>query len=225
MVADVHVTGQQGGVGDGNAMSDAAVVSDMATHHQETFVADFREGPRPGAAVNGDVLPDHRARTNPYARLGRGIEMQILRIVADDRKRMHDDALSKDDAAFDDRMRVYDAAGAQLRTLVHEGRRMNSHECRHLASIAGRLQVAVSGCSRFSRRSRCSGCSRCSHGVLAFRARRPEPLRPRTPGTSRTVRLSRRQQVMRLRVSRGGAWRNAVAPFWHGRTDNRERKG
>jgi AcrR family transcriptional regulator len=75
--------------------------------------------------------------------------MQILRLVSDDGEGMHHDAIAEDRAALDAGVGVHDAPVAKLYALLHEGRRMNVHEWRHLASITGRLQV---GAGRVKRR-------------------------------------------------------------------------
>jgi hypothetical protein len=105
-------------------------------------------------------------------------------------------------------MRVYDAAGAQLRAPVHEGRRMNSHECRHLASIAGSLQVAMAWMHDPS-------CDRST----------PSPGRGARQRKTVTAAARHASYGYEKNGSPALRWRDRrLASFWHG-PEKRERKG
>ena len=69
--------------------------------------------------------------------------MQVLGFVADHGERVHNHTVTQDGAAFDARVGVDDAARTELHAFLHDSCRMNRHEWRDLASIAGRLQVGA----------------------------------------------------------------------------------
>jgi len=73
------------------------------------------------------MFAEHCPLADSHAGVNRTIEVQILRIVADDRKRMHHDASTENASPPDDGIAVDDTALAELCALFDKRRRMNTH--------------------------------------------------------------------------------------------------
>lgn len=64
------------------------------------------------------MLANSGARTDAHRRIGRDIEAEVLRVTADDRERVHHDAIPEYAVAADNRIRVNDAARPKLRAAL-----------------------------------------------------------------------------------------------------------
>src|SRR5438067_1885871 len=74
----------QGAVGEDAAVGDRAVVGDVTAGHEVVAAADLGQPARGrGAAVDGDVLPEHVAVADLQPPLG-AVELEVLRPVAED---------------------------------------------------------------------------------------------------------------------------------------------
>jgi len=126
-VSDLNVTGQLHGVGHDDAVADPAIMRNMTGGHQEAVRTDFSAGIGLGGAADGHVLANDGARADTHAGAGGGIEAQILRIAADHGERMHHDALAELTLPADVGMSVDHTIGAESRTVLDQGRRMDLH--------------------------------------------------------------------------------------------------
>jgi hypothetical protein len=126
-LSDLNVAGQQHGVGDHDPVADAAIVGHMATGHQKAVRTHFGRRAIPGRATDRHVFANHGARADPNACLRGAVEAQILWFATYDGKRMYHHTFTKLAVPADQCVGVNDAAGAQSRTVLNEGSRMDLH--------------------------------------------------------------------------------------------------
>jgi hypothetical protein len=137
-IPNVNVARQEHGVGDYDTIADVAIVRYVAGGHQKTICAYFSKAARFRCPTDSDVFSNDSARADPYAGDGRSLEAEILRITADNGKRMNDDVLAKRGVPADYRVRMYYTTVSKPGSFLDQSCRMNLHDFSVGAKIARR---------------------------------------------------------------------------------------
>ena len=128
--SDLNVTAEQRAVGDDDTVSDRAVVPDVTADHQQATVTELGAHVATRTAMHGDVFAQHRTRTDTHERADARVELLVLRIVSDDRERVHRDTRAEDASRLDDRVSVDDATLAEYSAVFDDCGRVNRNVSR-----------------------------------------------------------------------------------------------
>ena len=134
VVAHAHMARDKDGVGDHDAIADRAVVSDVASRHQQAVLADLRHGIAVRPPVDGHALPDARAGSHAHVRGRDPVKLEVLGVAAQDGKWMDDHPVSEDRPASHDGVGVDLAAGSEPGSLFDDCGGMNG--IRHRGEIS-----------------------------------------------------------------------------------------
>src|SRR5262249_11109111 len=120
VLSDLRVTAHRDLGDDDGALADPRIVADMAGRHEQAVGPDLGEAFGPRRAMDGDVLANHRPRTDAHARDGGALELRVLGIGADDGAGTHAHAGAELDPALDDDVRPDLDVRRQLPPRAHD---------------------------------------------------------------------------------------------------------
>src|SRR5439155_1412563 len=127
VLSDFRVTAHRDLGDDDGALADPRIVADVAGRHEQAVGPDLGDAFGSRGAMDGDVLANHRPRTDAHARDGGSLELRVLGIGADDGAGTDAHASAELDPALDDDVRPDLDVGRQLRFRAHDRERPDLH--------------------------------------------------------------------------------------------------